>query len=92
MGRGWGRHSAWDTREAGLRGAPVSDFHLPRLARRLTSRCARCFFLLLLRSMDEIRRMYRLGYEYARRLHADGRFDHYELSELLLQVRACGGT
>ncbi|GFH16616.1 hypothetical protein HaLaN_13067 [Haematococcus lacustris] len=29
--------------------------------------------------------MYQLGYEYAAKLHADGRFDHYELAEVLLQ-------
>ena len=30
--------------------------------------------------------MYRVGYEYAAQLHANGRFDRYQLAELLLQV------
>lgn len=28
--------------------------------------------------------MYRLGYEYAQKLHADGKFDQYSLAEVLL--------
>ncbi len=37
------------------------------------------------RRYDEILRRYRLGYEYAAKLHADGRFDHFRLAELVVQ-------
>ncbi|KAL6758103.1 acyl transferase/acyl hydrolase/lysophospholipase [Haematococcus lacustris] len=47
--------------------------------------------MLEVKSYDEIRKMYQLGYEYAAKLHADGRFDHYELAEVLLQVVNAAG-
>ncbi len=39
------------------------------------------------RSIEEIRRMMHLGYEYAAKLNAEGRFSEYCLAEVLLQVR-----
>ncbi len=39
----------------------------------------RCF-----RRHDEIQRMFQLGYNYAHKLHEEGRFDKFQLQEVLL--------
>jgi len=40
--------------------------------------------MLEIKSYDEIRTMYRLGYDYAAQLHSEGRFAHYELEGVTL--------
>lgn len=49
-----------------------------------------CCFVPCVHSYAEIYRYYEVGYQYAAKLHADGQFAHYELAEVLLQVRGLG--
>mmetsp|Transcript_11166 Transcript_11166/g.30474 ORF Transcript_11166/g.30474 Transcript_11166/m.30474 type:complete len:424 (+) Transcript_11166:123-1394(+) len=41
--------------------------------------------MLEVKSYDEIRQMYAVGYDYAARLHANGCFDNFDLAEVLLE-------
>eukprot|EP00798_Chlamydomonas_sp_ICE-L_P005090 gene5090-34888_t len=40
--------------------------------------------MMQLKSIDELRRMYALGYDYAHKLHEEGTFDNFHLEEVLL--------
>jgi len=60
-------------------GAIVFDYFEDKLLKRRGR-----MDMLELKTYDEVKNMMELGYQYAHRLHEDGRFDGYHLEEVLL--------